>query len=53
VVALDEDWRLARSFRDALPVASDGAVACALMSLGREDTFGQDPRVCVFEDIVN
>lgn len=42
--AFDEDWRLARSLRDALPVTSEGAVAFALISLGREDTFGDDAR---------
>lgn len=43
---------MARSFRDALPVTSEGAVACALISLGREDTFGEDPRDWVLDDIV-
>ena len=37
VVARDEDWRLARSFLDALDVASEGAVAEALMSFGRRE----------------
>lgn len=37
VVARAEDWRVARSFLDALEVAREGAVAEALMSFGRRE----------------
>jgi len=51
-VAALEVWRLARSFLDALDVANEGAVAAALISLGRRaEPLGDDPLDCAFEPI--
>lgn len=51
---LDGQCRLARSFLEALDVASEGSVADARMSLGRRvGVLGEVPRDCVLVAILD